>query len=152
MAKTKFYAVKNGRVPGVYNSWPECEAQVKGFSGATYQSFSSYRDAALFAGIELSQEEPGPEASGKTETVEEIKLKADSPTGCYAFVDGSFNSETGVYGYGGFLMEANGKKHILQGSGDDPELASMRNVAGEIQGSMAAAELALNLGVKDLDM
>lgn len=33
-AQTWIYGVKTGRVPGVYLTWPECEAQVKGqFSG-----------------------------------------------------------------------------------------------------------------------
>ena len=35
MAK-KFYAVRNGRVPGVYMTWADCEKQVKGFGGAIY--------------------------------------------------------------------------------------------------------------------
>ena len=38
MAK-KFYAVRNGRVPGVYMTWADCEKQVKGFGGAIYKSF-----------------------------------------------------------------------------------------------------------------
>ena len=67
----------------------------------------------------------------------------------YAFVDGSFHAGTGVYGYGGFLIHAGGKE-VLQGAGKEPEMASMRNVAGEVFGSMAAIEKALELGLKDL--
>jgi viroplasmin and RNaseH domain-containing protein len=29
-AQTGYYAVKKGRVPGVYSTWNECEAQTKG--------------------------------------------------------------------------------------------------------------------------
>ena len=39
MAKQKFYVVWKGRKPGIYTSWLECEAQVKGFAGAEYKSF-----------------------------------------------------------------------------------------------------------------
>jgi ribonuclease HI len=39
---------------------------------------------------------------------------------------------------------------MLQGRGDDPEMASMRNVSGEILGSMAAVEKALELGLREL--
>ena len=39
MAKKKFYAVQNGRVPGVYLTWDECKKQVDGYSGASYKSF-----------------------------------------------------------------------------------------------------------------
>jgi len=52
MAKQKYYVVWKGRKPGIYSSWQECEAQVKGFTGAEYKSFptremaeSGYRNA-----------------------------------------------------------------------------------------------------------
>ena len=45
---SKFYAVANGRKNGIYNSWSECEKQVKGFPGAKYKSFLSQIDAQAF--------------------------------------------------------------------------------------------------------
>ena len=60
----------------------------------------------------------------------------------YAFVDGSYNVATHVYGYGGFLIH-DGIKEVLQGSDKDAEMAAMRNVAGEICGSMAAIRKAV---------
>lgn len=44
----KYYAVVKGIKPGVYNSWPECEAQVKGFPGASYKGFTSEKDAQAY--------------------------------------------------------------------------------------------------------
>eukprot|EP00978_Attheya_sp_CCMP212_P023508 scaffold72253_cov64-Attheya_sp.AAC.1 len=41
----KYYAVAKGKVPGIYNSWGECFAQVNGFSGNLYQSFVSHEEA-----------------------------------------------------------------------------------------------------------
>ena len=41
-------------------------------------------------------------------------------------------------------------KRQVQGSGTDPEMAAMRNVAGEVLGSMAAMKLALELGLTEL--
>lgn len=41
MAKSKFYTVRKGHQPGVYTSWAECQAQVKGFSGAEFKSFGT---------------------------------------------------------------------------------------------------------------
>lgn len=50
-AKRKFYVVWEGRAPGVYDSWEECEAQVNGYPGARYKSYSSQTDAvAAFRG------------------------------------------------------------------------------------------------------
>lgn len=46
---SKFYAVKEGRVPGVYTTWAECEEQIKGYSGADYKKFNNEEDAKLFA-------------------------------------------------------------------------------------------------------
>ena len=66
-----------------------------------------------------------------------------------AFVDGSYNIATKVYGYGGFLIH-NGEKEVLQGSGNDAEMASMRNVSGEILGAMAAVERAIELKLPEV--
>ena len=44
----KFYAVKEGRIPGIYLNWEECKAQVNGYSGAVYKSFSSKSEAHSF--------------------------------------------------------------------------------------------------------
>lgn len=45
MAKKKFYAVSSGRKPGIYTSWPEAEAQVKGYAGAKFKGFPSRSEA-----------------------------------------------------------------------------------------------------------
>ena len=47
---------------------------------------------------------------------------------------------------------SNNKKllHIIQKNGNDPEMAKMRNVAGEILGAMEAVYLAQKLGMKKL--
>lgn len=128
MAK-KYYAVKKGRRPGVYGTWDACKKMVDGFPGAQYKSFPTLEEAQAFAGASREEKKPVSES--------------------YAFVDGSFNASTGVYGYGGFLV-ANGERHVLQGAGKEPDMASMRNVAGEVLGSMAAMEKAVSLGLSDL--
>jgi ribonuclease HI len=46
--KPKFYVVWKGAKPGVYNTWPEANAQVAGFPGAKFKSFPS-RSAAEHA-------------------------------------------------------------------------------------------------------
>ena len=39
--KAKFYVVWKGRKRGIFSSWEECAAQVQGFTGAQYKSFTS---------------------------------------------------------------------------------------------------------------
>ncbi len=46
--RRKFYVVWEGHSPGIYDSWEECELQVKNFPGAKYKSFDS-QDAATEA-------------------------------------------------------------------------------------------------------
>jgi hypothetical protein len=46
----KFYAVRRGHVPGVYYTWPECEANVKGVSNE-YKSFKTYEAAVEWYNI-----------------------------------------------------------------------------------------------------
>lgn len=77
------------------------------------------------------------------------KLDLNNMPESYAFVDGSYNVRTKTYGYGGFLINK-GTKHIIQGHGNDPELAKMWNVSGELLGSVAAITKAIQLGIREL--
>lgn len=128
----KYYAVKIGKVPGIYDSWEECQANVLGISGAIFKSFRSLEEAEIF--------------------INESNKKSDldnQNNENYAFVDGSFNEKTNTYGYGGFIV-INGEKIVLNGSGNKVAMAAIRNVAGEILGCMAAVEVALVKGLKNL--
>lgn len=49
--KQKFYVVWQGKETGVFTSWADCEAQVKGVEGAKYKSFPTRAEAeAALAG------------------------------------------------------------------------------------------------------
>lgn len=131
MAKKHFYAIKNGRVPGIYASWDEAKVQVERFPSADYKGFATEAEARAYLGEDVAQE-----------------AEADDGATCdgeYAFVDGSYNPATKTYGYGGFLVH-DGVEHVLMGAGDDAENAEMRNVAGEIHGAMAAVKKAIEMG------
>ena len=126
----KFYAVRAGRKPGIYMSWEACKTQVHGFAGAQYKSFTTREDADEYMSAAKCSH---------------VRSEA------FAFVDGSFNTSTSVYGYGGFI-EYKGERYELMGSGNDADMASMRNVAGEVLGSMAAVKKAIELGIRSLDI
>jgi ribonuclease HI len=143
----KFYAVKIGKVPGIYSTWDACKAMVDGFPGAVYKSFKTRAEAEAFVGAG-AQRPPG-SGTSLAKNAASAAAADPAPDRPYAFVDGSFNSVSGVYGYGGFLVSG-GRKYLLQGSGNDPEMTSMRNVSGEILGCMAAVRQALSLGLGEL--
>lgn len=41
MAKQKYYVVWEGKQPGVYSTWAECQAQTDHYTGAKYKSYES---------------------------------------------------------------------------------------------------------------
>ena len=69
----------------------------------------------------------------------------------FAYIDGSFNKSKQIYGYGGFIINK-GKKYIIQGKGNEHNLAQMRNVAGEILASQETIKKAIELGIKNIDI
>lgn len=131
----KYYAVKEGRTPGIYTTWDACSKQVTGYSGAVYKSFKNLADADAF--IHDTKAKPSDEAT--------------CPKGAYAYVDGSFNATTNTYGFGGFLAVGD-HEYVLQGKGNDPKRASMRNVAGEIDGCVATVKKAIELRIPKLSI
>ena len=82
----KYYAVQKGRHPGVYETWDACSAEVKGFSGAVYKSFRSFAEAKAFAAGE-----------------EQEMFQDKDDVLAEAYVDGSFNAATGMYGWGAVI-------------------------------------------------
>ncbi|WP_409227967.1 ribonuclease H1 domain-containing protein [Gudongella sp. SC589] len=123
-----YYAVKKGLVPGIYNSWEECKNQVHGFPGAVYKKFNSKSEAEGFL--------------GDNERSERIIEEIDDVEAAVAYVDGSYNLDTGTYSYGVVII-SDGQKHGFSGREENPQLASMRNVAGELKGAMVAMDWAL---------
>lgn len=148
MAK-KYYAVKKGLTPGIYMSWADCQAQINGFSGAIFKGFASLGEAKDFMGgqaqvfgetekmtLPVANEKPGSQT-----------VQAD--TEAVAYVDGSYDVTTGSFSYG-MVMFHNGKEEHFSKKFEGSDLASMRNVAGEIEGARAAMQYCLDKGIKSV--
>lgn len=60
LRKMPYYAVARGRSSGIFMTWGDCEAQVKGFSGARYKKFDSAQSAEEFINAESSKSTPPP--------------------------------------------------------------------------------------------
>lgn len=133
MAK-KYYAVKEGRHPGIYTSWEDCKKEVMGFSGAVYKSFLREEDAETFLlGEKCKVQKKDP------------VLQVETPDEVIAYVDGSYSKELKKYAYGCVLF-AKGQMVELSGAGEEEEYLSMNNVAGEILGSTKAIQWAIDQG------
>ncbi|SHJ17917.1 ribonuclease H family protein [Parasporobacterium paucivorans] len=150
----KFYAVRSGRKPGIYRTWKDCEAQVHGCAGAQYKSYKTLEEAEVFM-------KSGPIQTSKPRTrttntkvsdssVPDAPVEMPSGADCaVAYVDGSYNAATQEYSYGMVLFHDGEELHFSQ-MGNDAELALMRNVSGEIKGSEAAMQYAMDNGIKEL--
>ncbi|KAL1411647.1 hypothetical protein Q8F55_002611 [Vanrija albida] len=67
MPKAAFYAVAAGRTPGIYPTWGEAEAQVKGFTGARFKKFPSEAAARAFVRGEAAPAAAPYARSGKSD-------------------------------------------------------------------------------------
>ncbi len=129
----KYYAVLAGREPGIYESWEDCKKQTDGFPKAEYKSFKTKKEANAY----MRGEDP----------TAFLELRE----GLSAFVDGSFDAERGRYSFG-IVFINNGQTETLNGVGDNEEAASMRNVAGELRGSMKAMQYAIEKGYDSINI
>lgn len=56
MARTKYYVVWEGRAPGIYDNWDEARAQIDGFPGARYKSYTDLTAATeAFRGNDVAE-------------------------------------------------------------------------------------------------
>lgn len=102
----------------------------------------------------LKKEEMQPELKEKPVKKSAILKEPDQRHGIdkmWAYVDGSYNANTKTYGYGVVIGYENSTEK-LKGSGQKENMASMRNVAGEICGARAAIEYALSKKAKKLEI
>ena len=152
----KYYAVKNGRKPGIYTTWDDCKKQVDGYAKAEFKSFKTLEDAKEFVGmrkqIETSPEEkPVIISKDVFETektiVMDIPIERRTDT-LIAYVDGSYNIKTHEYGYGCVIIHGQSILEQFNGKGDSEDYVTMRNVAGEIIGSEMAIRYAIKKGYK----
>lgn len=136
MAK-KYYAVRIGRKTGIFNTWDECRRYVTGYSGAVYKGFDCEEDAAAFLNIGEKKNTTGCDLNSENKAV--------------AYVDGSYNIKNKNFSYGAVIMYKN-DEYKLSGSFDDPSLAGMRNVAGEIKGAEAAMQFCIDNEIHEIDI
>ena len=127
----KYYAVREGKVPGIYETWAECEEQVKGYSGAEFKSFQNREDAKDY--------------------ILRDNKEAISNCEAVAYTDGSFNINNSHFSYGVVLFY-NEEKITFSEDLNYPEMASMRNVAGEITGAVRAMQFCVKNNIKTLEI
>ena len=171
----KYYAVRAGRVRGIYDSWAACERQVKGYGGAVYKSFMSKQEAEAFMpediapikGMSMGEYLATAKASKRrtprrrkvTSSVQNditdasddmAAILADlGPKSAVAFIDGSFDKTNNVVGTGGVLFYE-GQEETFSFGTDKPMYTAYWNVAGELLGAMHVIEAAVAKQAKEI--
>ena len=137
MAKKKIYAVRKGHKTGLFATWEECQKAVSGYSGAEFRGFTEKEKALAFLNMETTGNVSGDKAkevAGIVEVPENMVI---------AYVDGSFEKSIGRYAFGCVILTPDGQEIRKSGSGSDSAGVAIRNVAGEMLGSMTAVNWAI---------
>lgn len=162
MSKQKFYAIKNTNQ--IVTSWDECKAIVDGLAGAKYKAFKTESEATAYLLDQL--EETTSQQSSELEVVDYVAENGISGTitvaetidpfklpliGTVFAVDGSFNTKTSVYGSG--IIQYDKDLNIVKKmrvSGEKPEFAQSRNIAGETVALATAIDLATKQNLSEI--
>jgi len=139
LAKKNYYAVKKGYKIGIFNNWSECQASVKGYSGALFKGFETKAEA-----LEWLNSGQGP--TDNNDINADLLSSSASKVDFEVYTDGSYSN--GRYSYGYAFVKNGEVVFEKNGVGEDLGAASMRNVAGEIAAVRHAVEKAKSLNVR----
>ncbi len=112
MAKSKFYAVAEGRCPGIYTDWATTEKQVKGFAAAKFKSFPTKEEAEAWLESPVYQTREGRKDS-RLKAGHDPVPKADADC-IVVYTDGGSINNPGPGGYG-IVIENGGQRKELSG-------------------------------------
>lgn len=151
MDKKKYYAVRVGKVPGIYSTWDQCKEQINGVSGAQYKSFPTLAEAEHYiqgtteCGSVVSQDTVAtPSEDLNTQVEDRIAILTEDEV--VAFVDGSYDVTEEKSAFGAIIFSHSGNKDILYKAFTKQlgeEFISLRNVAAELEGVKEAINWAI---------
>lgn len=97
--KAKFYVVWKGKHPGIFESWADCKAQIEGYKGAEYKSFSTFAEAKKAYNGNYSDYKGT--TKGKSELSQQELLKIGDPNYNSIAVDAASSGNPGKMEYRG---------------------------------------------------
>lgn len=131
----KYYAVK-GEENKIFTDWETCKEFLSGKKGYKYKSFSTEEEAKAFLSGEDYAE----------------KCVSDDLSKGYAvaFTDGSFEESLNEYSYGAIAFSPENETFTFCDRGARADFLSSRNIAGEVEGVLAAVRWAFLNGYPKL--
>lgn len=145
MAAKKYYAVKKGKLTGVFGTWEECKAAVDGCPGAEYKGFASLAEAEEYLGVGQDGTLRAPDAPGEAE---ELPVSGT----LRVYVDGSYDDSLRKYAFGCVFILPDGRTYTEYGNGDNEQSLRHRNVTGEMLGAMYAVRTAMVSGFAGVEI
>ena len=128
--KTKYYALKGlNDIKLIFTSWDECKNAIQFVEKPKYKSFSTKEEAEAF--------------------LNDTEIKEVVAEGVQAYIDGSYDANTGCYSFGG-VMIIDGNEYKFKKKYDNDLYSDLRNVAGEIKGAGYIIQYAINHSIKVL--
>lgn len=135
MAKKKnYYAVKNGRKPGIYTTWADCQQEIIGFSGAVFKGFETLEEAQEY------MKNAG--ANGKRVIPKKVVEEKSTSTGVFGDeeLDGMIDS---------LILNSDQKKDKKKGSGsveekDQGSFLEANETNGEQKADLEASGMAVD--------
>ena len=124
----KYYAVKQGRITGVYDNWKECEEQTRYYPNAIYKGFQTLMEAEEFM--------------GQCEGIQ-LPIPADAVK---IYTDGSYHE--GKYSWSFVAYKDSKEIKRDSGWGAKKELSKLHNIAGEMVAVIEAIKWAEKTGIK----
>lgn len=148
---SKFYSVYKGKsgVPMILRSWEECKSEVIGFKGAIYKSFKTLDEAKEFLVLNSSSKKINKSLKEANNIKNESYIDKEGLT---IYVDGSFSLEKQNFSYGLVAIDKGEVIFKDNGVGFDEKAISLRNVSGEVLGSMKAIEFAIEKGYSEVSI
>ncbi|MEG0732847.1 MAG: ribonuclease H family protein [Vagococcus sp.] len=144
MKKIAYYAVREGRTRGVYENWPDAQAEISGYSGAVFKKFNTKEEAESFI-------QKGNEAKEIVVSDEEVQTNINI-SDFQIYVDGSWNPKKQQYGWG-YVAVLYGKEIGRgYGKGDNKKYLSNCQVAGEVVAVLQALDYAISKEFKSVEI
>jgi ribonuclease HI len=124
----KYYAIKDDTKSEIVDSWDKCKSHLKNYNSPKYKSFKTKEEAEAY--------------------INDI-VRDDNITAPKAYIDGSYDNDTGCYSFGGILI-IDGKEYPYKKKFEKDKYSDLRNVAGEIQGAGFIIAYCVKKGIKEL--
>ncbi|BDR59065.1 viroplasmin family protein [Xylocopilactobacillus apicola] len=145
----KFYAVYQGRRPGIYDNWPDAEKQVKGFSNGDYRGFNDLISAKEY--LKKCHASPVISVEDALDLMDLTKEQTFDEV--FAFTNGGYDRTNNVCAWGAILLtrklngklEQNNFSHVI-----DQAQIQVSSLAGEIQAAISAIGWAVKQNYKSI--